>query len=348
MHQGDKVTGQQGEAYPHLATLSPPQPVILPGILMFTYLTTRALRWISGLLLVLFISYAMMFYGAGDPIRRMFIDLREGSMTVSDEMVEKIRAKYGLDQPFPIQFANYVSKLFQGDFGNSIREKRPVLTMIKARLPISMQIGLVATIMAALVGIPLGVIAALRHNRWVDSLVVGITVFLNAVPLFVTGPLLLILLVLVLQIMDVPFGWKGIFHSQVILPVAVMTLGPLPTIVRQTRAAMLEVMSDDYIRTARAKGLPERLVVFRHMLRPVLIPVVTSLGLIMMSLVNGAVFVELIFNIPGFGKMTLQGLQQVDYPIIMAVVFIGALIVMVSNLLVDLVYPFLDPRITRS
>lgn len=315
---------------------------------MITYLATRALRWLTGLLLVLFVSYAMMFYGAGDPVRRMFIDLREGSMTVSDEMVEKIRAKYGLDQPFPVQFANYVKNLLQGDFGNSIREKRAVLTMIQVRLPISMQIGLVATIIAALIGIPLGVVAALKHNQWIDTLVVGMTVFLNAVPLFVTGPLLLVLLVLVLQVMDVPFGWKGIFNTQVILPVAVMALGPLPTIVRQTRAAMLEVISDDYIRTARAKGLPERIVILRHMLRPVMIPVVTSLGLIMMSLVNGAVFVELIFNIPGFGKMTIQGLQQVDYPIIMAVVLVGTLIVMVSNLLVDLIYPLLDPRITRS
>jgi ABC-type dipeptide/oligopeptide/nickel transport system permease component len=315
---------------------------------MITYLATRALRWLTGLLLVLFVSYAMMFYGAGDPIRRMFIDLREGSMTVSDEMVEKIRAKYGLDQPFPVQFATYVKNLLQGDFGNSIREKRAVLTMIQVRLPISMQIGLVATIIAALIGIPLGVLAALKHNQWLDTLVVGMTVFLNAVPLFVTGPLLLVLLVLVLQVMDVPFGWKGIFHSQVILPVAVMALGPLPTIVRQTRAAMLEVITDDYIRTARAKGLPERIVILRHMLRPVMIPVVTSLGMIMMSLVNGALFVELIFNIPGFGKLTVQGLQQVDYPIIMAVVLVGTLIVMVSNLLVDLIYPLLDPRITRS
>lgn len=315
---------------------------------MITYLATRALRWLSGLLLVLFVSYAMMFYGAGDPIRRMFIDLREGSMTVSDEMVQKIRAKYGLDQPFPVQFATYVKNLLQGDFGNSIREKRAVLTMIQVRLPISMQIGLVATIIAALIGIPLGVLAALKHNQWLDTLVVGMTVFLNAVPLFVTGPLLLVLLVLVLQVMDVPFGWKGIFNTQVILPVAVMALGPLPTIVRQTRAAMLEVITDDYIRTARAKGLPERIVILRHMLRPVMIPVVTSLGMIMMSLVNGALFVELIFNIPGFGKLTVQGLQQVDYPIIMAVVLVGTLIVMVSNLLVDLLYPLLDPRITRS
>ncbi len=315
---------------------------------MFTYLSTRALRWITGLLLVLFVSYAMMFYGAGDPIKRMFIDLREGSMTVDDAMLDKLRAKYGLDQPFPVQFANYVGKLMQGDLGYSIREKRSVLTMVQVRLPISMQLGLVATVLAALIGVPLGVAAALHHNRRLDSLIVGISVFLNAVPIFVTGPLLLVLLVLVLKIMDVPFGWKGIFHSQVILPVTVLALSPLPTIVRQTRAAMLEVMGDDYIRTARAKGLPERIIVLRHMLRPVLIPVVTSLGLIMISLVNGAIFVELIFNIPGFGKLTLQGLQQVDYPIIMAVILIGTLIVMVSNLLVDIVYPFLDPRITRG
>jgi ABC-type dipeptide/oligopeptide/nickel transport system permease component len=315
---------------------------------MRSYLATRALRWTSGLFLVLFVSYAMMFYGAGDPIKRMFLDLREGSLTMDEAAMERIRAKYGLDKPFPEQFANYLSRLARGDMGWSIREKRPVLNMVRVKLPISMQIGFVATLLAAVVGIPLGVFAALQHNRWPDSLIVGVTVFINAVPLFVTGPLLLVLLVLVLDVMDVPVGWRGIFDRQVILPVVVMALGPLPTIVRQTRAAILEVMGEDYIRTARAKGLPERLVILRHMLRPVLTPVVTSIGLIMITLVNGAIFVELIFNIPGFGKLTLQGLLQVDYPIIMAVVLVGTLIVMVSNLLVDLVYPLLDPRITAK
>jgi ABC-type dipeptide/oligopeptide/nickel transport system permease component len=125
-------------------------------------------------------------------------------------------------------------------------------------------------------------------------------------------------------------------------------LGPLPTIVRQTRAALLEVMKEDYIRTAHAKGLTRRMIVLRHMVRPVLMPVATSVGLILISLVNGALFIELIFSIPGFGKMTIQGVWQVDYPVIMATVLIGALIVMVGNLLIDLVYPLLDPRITRQ
>ncbi|MFN8495511.1 MAG: ABC transporter permease [Caldilineaceae bacterium] len=314
---------------------------------MLAYLTVRIIRWISGLLLILFIAYAMMFYGAGDPIKRMFMDLREGSQTVDQKAMDAIRARYGLDKPFPVQFANYLGRLFKGDLGQSIREKRAVWEMVRVRLPISMQIGLVATLLATLLGIPLGVLAALKHNRWPDLLIVGITVFFNAVPIFVTGPLLLILLVLVLKVMDVPFGWKGILNHQVILPVTVLALGPLPIIIRQTRAAMLEVLSEDYIRTARAKGLPERLVITRHMLRAVLTPVITSIGLILISLVNGAVFVELIFNIPGFGNLTANGLLKVDYPIIMAVVLIGALIVMVGNLLVDFVYPFLDPRITH-
>jgi ABC-type dipeptide/oligopeptide/nickel transport system permease component len=148
--------------------------------------------------------------------------------------------------------------------------------------------------------------------------------------------------------MDVPFGWNGLFNKQVILPLVVMSMGPLPTLIRQTRAAVLEVIGEDYIRTARAKGLPEQIIIFRHMLRPVLIPVVTSLGFIMIGLVNGALFVETIYNIPGFGQLTYQGLTTVDYPIIMAVVLIGTLIVMVGNLLVDLTYPILDPRVTHQ
>jgi ABC-type dipeptide/oligopeptide/nickel transport system permease component len=148
--------------------------------------------------------------------------------------------------------------------------------------------------------------------------------------------------------MNVPFGWEGIFHPQVILPVAILALGPLPTIIRQTRAGVLDVMGEDYIRTAKAKGMTQRIIVMRHMMRPVLIPVATAVGLILISLVNGALFVELIFNIPGFGKMTVHGVQQVDHPVIMANVLVGAIIVMVGNLLIDLAYPLLDPRITRG
>ena len=315
---------------------------------MITYLGTRILRWGTGLLLILFVSYAMMFYGAGDPIKRMFLDQEQGSLVLEDNVLEALRAKYGIDKPFPQQFANYVQNLATGDFGYSIREKRSVGTMVAVRLPISIQLGLAATVAMMVIGIPLGVISALKHNHFIDQSIVGSIVFLNAIPIFVTAPLLLWFLVVTLGVMSVPFGWKGLFHSQVILPVLILALGALPTVVRQTRAAMLEVMSEDYIRTARAKGLPNKLVIFRHMLRPVLIPVITSVSLIMIGLINGAIFIELIFNIPGFGQLTVNALETVDYPVIMSTVFIGALIVMVSNLAVDFIYPVLDPRITRN
>ena len=315
---------------------------------MLPYLLSRIFRWATGLLLVAVVSYAMMFYGAGDPIKRMFLDMEQGGVEVDANALAALRAKYGLDRSFPEQVTTYLSNLVQGDWGTSIRERRPVWDMVRARLPISMQIGLVATVLSIGLGIPLGIVAASHHNRWLDQTIVGAGVFINAIPIFVTAPILLLFLVVGLEIMDVPFGWKGIFHSQVILPVIILALGPLPTIVRQTRAALLEVMSQDYIRTARAKGLTRWLIVSRHMLRPVLIPVTTSVGLILISLVNGALFIELIFSIPGFGKLTIQGVQQVDYPVIMATVLVGALIVMVGNMLIDLAYPLLDPRITRS
>jgi peptide/nickel transport system permease protein len=220
--------------------------------------------------------------------------------------------------------------------------------MVRATLPISLQLGLVATGIATVVGIPLGALAASRHNTRTDYSIVASVIAFNAVPVFVTGPLLMLLFVVVLDLMNVPWGWDGLFSTKAILPVAVLTFVPLPIIVRQTRAAILEVRAEDYIRTARAKGLPERDVVFGHMLRPVLLPVITSIGLVAITLVNGAIFVELIFGIPGFGGLTLQGLQQVDYPVIMATVLIGSLIVMTGNLLVDLAYPLLDARVARG
>jgi peptide/nickel transport system permease protein len=315
---------------------------------MVSYIFSRLLRWSVGLALVAFVSYAMMYYGAGDPIKRMFQDAEAGGIDVDQSTIDAIRAARGLDQTFAEQFTSYITHLLQGDWGTSIRENRPVWDMVRNRLPISMQIGLVATLLSLLVGLPLGVAAAFNHNRAFDQLIVGSSVFVNAVPIFVTGPLLLLFLVLGLQIMNVPFGWKGIFHPQVILPVVILALGPLPTIIRQTRAGVLDVMREDYVRTAKAKGMTQRIIVMRHMMRPVLIPVATAVGLILISLVNGALFIELIFNIPGFGNMTVQGVKQVDYPVIMANVLVGALIVMVGNLLIDLVYPLLDPRITRG
>jgi peptide/nickel transport system permease protein len=316
---------------------------------MGRYLFTRLIRWIAGIAIILFVTYAMMYYGAGDPIKRMYMSRGDSEMWLNQQTIDALRAKYGLDKSFPEQFETYVARLFHGDWGNSFSESnRPVLDMVRVRLPISMQLGLTATLIITILGIPLGVLAALNHNGWLDSAIVGSITFANAIPQFVTAPLLMLLFVLVLKIMDVPYGWKGLFDKQVILPVAVLAMGAIQQVIRQTRAGMLEVMTSDYIRTARAKGLTEWLVVSRHMLRPVLIPVVTSIGLTAIAMVNGAIYVETIFNIPGFGQLTLQGMTNADYPVIMAVVLVGTLIILVSNLMVDLVYPLLDPRITHG
>jgi len=313
---------------------------------MLSYLLVRLLRWGTGLFLILFITYAMMYYGAGDPIERMFLDADD--VAVDQVAMDALRKKYGLDKPFLYQFASYLNHLLHGDLGYSIREKRPVNEMVAATLPISLQLGIAATFFAALIGIPLGIMAATRHNSGLDYAIVGGVNLANAFPVYVTGPLLILFLVVGLKVIDVPWGWNGLFSKQSILPILVLTLVPLPIVVRQTRSAVLEVKGEEYIRTARAKGLKERDVLFGHMLRPVLMPVLTALGLVAITLVNGAIFVELIFGIPGFGGLTLEGLLKVDYPVIMATVLIGAIIVMVTNFLVDLAYPLLDARVMRG
>ena len=313
---------------------------------MASFLLIRLLRWSVGLLLILFVTYAMMFYGAGDPIRMMFIQGED--FDSEDEVVMlALRKKYGLDEPFLVQFGNYLNNLLQGDWGRSIRLQvdRPVLEIVEFRLPISMQLGFAATVIGAAAGIALGIIAALYHNRWLDRLIVSSVLFVNGIPTFVILPVLLLLLVLQLKVIDVPYGWNGLLHIDAALPVAVISIGILPIVVRQTRSAMLEVKSQLYVRTARAKGMPESRIILRHMLRPVLTPVVTTLGLIMIGLINGSLFVEYILNIPGFGLLTIEGIKKVDYPIIMSVAVVGTLIIFVSNFLVDIVYPILDPRV---
>jgi ABC-type dipeptide/oligopeptide/nickel transport system permease component len=312
---------------------------------MGSYLLIRVIRWITGLALILFITYALMHFGAGNPID---ILVNEGeSQNWDPARIAALKEKFGLDRPFLVQFTTYIRNLFQGELGMSIREQRDVAPMVRTKLPISMQLGIAATILIILFGIPLGVLAAMFHNRWPDTLIVGVVIIFQAIPQFVVAPVLTVVFVLWLKIMQVPVGWKGLFHPQAILPLLVLTLSGVPVIVRQTRAAVLDIAKSDYIRTARAKGLSEKIVLLKHILRPALIPVTTVAGLMMITLVNGALFVETVFNIPGFGNLTRQGMLSADYPIIMIVVLVGTLIVMVGNLLVDLSYPLIDPRITH-
>jgi ABC-type dipeptide/oligopeptide/nickel transport system permease component len=261
------------------------------------------------------------------------------------ENIQRAREALGLNRPFLIQFFDYVQKLVRGDWGRSINGQRDVWTMIAVGLPVSFQIGLAASLLTALVGIPLGVLAAVKQNSWIDYAIVSGTLVLRTVPIFVLAPVLLILLVLQLKIMTVPRGWDGLLNQKAIIPVLLLTFGPLAVIVRQTRQAVLDVVSNDYVRTARAKGLSDRLIILRHILRNAMIPIVTILGFVAEGLIAGSIFLENIFAIPGFGAVSELAFRQFDYPVIMGVTIVSSLIVIVTNTLIDVIYPFLDPRV---
>ena len=310
---------------------------------MFAYALKRLLLWIPSVLLVLLAVYALAFYGAGDPIKLIF--LREpGGVAFDPNRLAAIREAAGIDRPFFEQFGDYVWRVLHFDFGNSLTSGRSVARTIAAAAPVSIQLGLLAILLTAIIAIPFGVIAALNQNRALDYVILGSALFFYAIPAYVAGPILMVLLILVLPGGTVPYGWGGLFDVRVILPLIVLSMHPIALIVRQTRSAVIEVLSEDFVRTARAKGLPASKIVTRHILRPILTPVLTQLGLIMITLVNGAVFVELVFGLPGLGRLAIQSLLSSDYPVILAVTLIASALVMVSNLVIDLAYPLLDPR----
>lgn len=310
---------------------------------MFSYILRRLLLWIPSVLLVMLAVYALAFYGAGDPIKLIFLRA-PGDVAYDPVKIEAIRDQAGLNRPFLVQFASYVWNLLHGNFGNSLTSGRSVWAMISAAAPVSFLLGLCAIVLTALVAIPLGMVAGLRQNTRLDYAILGTAVALWAIPPYVAGPLLMVLLLMILPGDAVPYGWGGLFSVKILLPLLVLSFQPIALILRQTRAAVIEVLTEDYVRTARAKGVPEHIVALRHILRPVLTPVVTQLGLIMITIVNGAMFVELVFGLPGLGRLTVGALTNSDYPVILAITFIGSFLVMASNLLVDLLYPLLDPR----
>lgn len=312
---------------------------------MIAYILRRLLLWVPSVVLVMLGVYALAFYGAGDPIKLIFLRA-PGDVAYDPVKIEAIREQAGLNQPFLVQFGTYLLNLVQGNFGNSLFSGRSVWAMISAAAPVSFLLGLMAMIVTALVAIPLGMVAGMKQNTRLDYTILGTAVTLWAIPAYVAGPLLMVLLLAVLPSGAVPYGWGGLLSVKIVLPLLVLSFQPIALIIRQTRAAVIDVMTEDYVRTARAKGVPEHIVALRHILRPVLTPVVTQLGLIMITIVNGAIFVELVFGLPGLGRLTVQALINSDYPVILAVTLIGSFLVMASNLLVDLLYPLLDPRAT--
>jgi len=294
---------------------------------MGRYILHRLLRWIPSVLLILLLIYALVYFGAGDPIKLIFLRA-PGDVAYDEARIEAIREEAGLNRPFIVQFGNYVWNIMHGNFGNSLVSGRSVNDMLKAAVPVTLKLGLTAIFFLSIIGILLGVVAALNQNKLVDNMIVGFALFTWGIPVFVAGPLIIVVMVLGLG-MDVPYGWSGMFNAKVIVPLLVLGLNPMALIIRQARAGVLEVLSEDYVRTARSKGLPRRTVVVRH---------------IMIGTLNNSILIEKVFGLPGLGRLTETAIKDSDYPVILAIVLIFSIVVMLSNLLVDISYPLLDPR----
>ncbi|MEO1855014.1 oligopeptide ABC transporter permease OppB [Chromohalobacter israelensis] len=304
---------------------------------MLTYTLKRLLMAVPTLLIVITISFFLMRIAPGGPF--------DGERQLPPEIEANLKAAYHLDEPLPQQYLRYMGNLLQGDFGPSFKYKDfSVTELIAQGFPVSLEIGGLAILLALLVGLPLGVVAALRRNSGLDYAVMGAALAGIAVPNFVIAPILALVFGVLLAWLPAG-GWNGGALPNLILPVIALSIQQIAYIARMMRASMIEVLGSHYIRTARAKGLSERQVIWRHAIRPALLPVTSYLGPAIAGIITGSVVIEQIFGIPGIGRYFVQAALNRDYTLVMGtVVFYGALIVLM-NLLVDLLYSALDPQI---
>jgi oligopeptide transport system permease protein len=302
---------------------------------MAKYIIRRVLWLFLVLLVVSFITFVLMHRVPGGPWDR--------EKALAPQVVANLNAKYGLDKPFLVQYGNYVWGILHGDLGVSYSfQDRSVTQIIMQGLPKTATLGLTAFALAMLIGIPLGAAAALKQNSAVDYTSVLFSTIFASIPGFVLGILLMLLFAVVLHWLPTG-GWGS--ARQIIMPAVALAALPAAFIARITRASTLEVMRQDYVRTARAKGLLERVVLSRHILRNSLIPVVTIAGPELANLVTGSFIIENLFSIPGIGRLFVQGVFARDYGLIMGTILFYAFVVALINLVVDLAYGAIDPRI---
>ncbi len=305
---------------------------------MAGYVVRRVLWLIPVLFAVSVITFTLMHLVPGGPW--------SGEKQVYGGVAKAIETKYHLNEPIWQQYGRWVLDFVQGDFGPSFKyADRSINQIIAEGLPATLQLGLMAFVLALVVGLPLGIIAALGHNRWPDYLATTISMIGIATPSFVLAILLVVVFSVWLKALP-PIGWHG--PDTWVLPVLALAGYQIAQIARYTRASMLEVTRKDYIRTAHSKGLRERAVVVKHMIRNALIPVITILGPILAFLVTGSFIIEQFFGIPGIGRYYVQGIVQRDYSLIMAMTVIYAFAVAALNVVVDVLYGYIDPRIRYS
>jgi peptide/nickel transport system permease protein len=317
------------------------------------YITRRLILGVIVLFLVTILVFLVMRLLPGDPLTLFISQSQMSSGQLTKEQLEELRHEYGLDKSLTMQYLDWIGGVFRGNLGKSIFYTTEVGTLIKERMPITLYLGALAFIFSGLLGIFFGVICAVRRGTWIDNLVtvlanVGITI-----PSFWFGILLIYLFSLILHWLPTggfvsPFSDPGESIRKVIMPVFCLALFPIASLTRQTRSSVLEIVKQDFIRTAWSKGLREQVIIFRHTIKNALIPVITILGVQVSMIFGGAVLIETVFNIPGMGRLMTQSVFQHDYQVVQAGVLIIAVVVVLSNLIVDISYGWFDPRIRYS
>jgi peptide/nickel transport system permease protein len=306
---------------------------------VFQYAVSRVLWLIPTLLAMALVTFLVMHATPGSPLD----PVAEGANPLSPEAQKNLAAHYGLDKPLHEQFVLFVGKALRGDFGNSfVYKTRTVREILTAAFPVSLLLGTMALVLAVVIGLTLGILAAAYQNRGWDYLSVTLATFGVAVPNFVLAVFLIILFSFIVPLFPTG-GWDS--PRNWVLPTVTLALAPMGIIARFTRASMLDVIRADYTLTARAKGLGEVPVIFKHALKNAFIPVVTLLGPLFAAVGTGSFFVESIFRVPGMGRFFVESMTGRDYPMIMAVVLTYGAFLAVMNLVVDLLYGALDPRI---
>jgi peptide/nickel transport system permease protein len=315
---------------------------------MITYLIRRVIQSLIVLAIVSILVFVAMRMLPGDPIRMIITASNTESFT--EEQIAQVRHEHGLDRSLYIQYIAWVGDLFKGDMGDSILQKVPVSDEIIRRIPITFHLGILAFIIGQLLGIPVGIVSAVRRGTWLDTLVTTISNLGITVPSFWLGILLMYFFGLYLNWLPImgytsPFTDFWLNSKQLIMPVFCLAVFPIAATARQTRSSMLEIMRQDYIRTAWSKGLKERSVIIRHALKNGMIPIITLAGMGVPMIVGGAVLIETVFNIPGMGRLAVTSVLNQDYPYVQGIVIIISAAVLLVNFIVELIYGWLDPRI---
>ena len=312
---------------------------------MKTYVIRRLLQLIPVLFGISVLIFAVMKMIPGDVISGIL------GVDATPELREQLREIYGLDRPYVVQYLDWIGGVLRGDFGESIRTGDPILPQILTRFKVTAELTILAAIISWIIAIPLGILAAVKRNSMADRFVRVFALLGVSVPNFALSILLILFLSLVFNYFS-PLGYVGFFEDPIrnlqimILPASILGVSIAGSVMRMTRSSVLEVLRQDFVRTVRAKGASERVAIFRHVLRNALIPIITLVGMQIGSLLGGAVIVEQIFSLPGLGQMTLTGINQRDYPVVQGCVLFIAFVYVLVNLVTDLLYSYIDPRIS--